>query len=310
MDLKKNICGLGFACLLAGTLQAGEIALSFDDAPLGGSSLISGIEKTERIIEGLKSRNVAGAVFFVTTGNINGEEGVNRLTKYTKAGYHLAHHSHTHLSAAKVTPLEYIADFNRAHAELKGYDNVLKLHRFPYLQYGQTQSVRTQLLQHLREQGYRIGYVTVDNFDWYINHQLQLAHSKGQKIDYNKLRSFYLETIWQAIEFYDEIAKKHLSTPVKHVLLLHENELAALFIGDLVAYIREKGWKIISPVEAYQDKTLQAYTPAFDYNGQGRVAAIAKHQGASPKMLRHANESTDVIAEKLKDLAIFTDPVN
>jgi hypothetical protein len=37
------------------------------------------------------------------------------------------------------------------------------------------------------------------------------------------------------------------------MLLLHETDLAALFIPDLVAALRKTGWRIVSADEAYRD---------------------------------------------------------
>ncbi|WDE08105.1 polysaccharide deacetylase family protein [Thalassomonas viridans] len=291
--------------LCLGHARAGEIALTFDDAPLQGNGFMGGMEKTQRIIKGLQAQNVEDALFFVTTGNIRDEEGAKRLKAYANAGFHLASHSHKHVSANKVDTNDYLMDFYQSHLTLQDYDNVLKLHRFPYLHYGQTQEARTKIQSHLNDLGYGFGYVTVDNFDWHINGRLLAAHRQGKQIDLEKLKQLYLETIWESIVFYDQIASTHLKQPVKHVLLLHENELAALFIGDLVAYIRSKGWKIISPAEAYKDPVLNVYSPAFSFNKQGRVAALAHEKGVDTKLLRHESENAQFLDKKLQQQQVF-----
>lgn len=88
----------------------------------------------------------------------------------------------------------------------------------------------------------------------------------------------YVDHIWESIQFYNNIALKNLGRSPKHVLLLHENDLAALFIDDLVKHLRTNGWKIITPEEAYTDPIAQII-PDVLLNGQGRVAAIAKEKG-------------------------------
>jgi hypothetical protein len=72
------------------------------------------------------------------------------------------------------------------------------------------------------------------------------------------------------------------------VLLLHENDLTALFLKDLIKHIRAQGWKIISIEEAYQDPI--ATIPITNTSSLGgRISAIAIEQGlekmivASPK---------------------------
>ena len=74
----------------------------------------------------------------------------------------------------------------------------------------------------------------------------QQAVKDKKIINFSQLKKFYVETIMKSIEFYNELGTKNLSATPKHVLLLHENDLAALFISDLVKELRNKGWKIIS----------------------------------------------------------------
>jgi hypothetical protein len=97
----------------------------------------------------------------------------------------------------------------------------------------------------------------------------------------SKLRGLYLDHIWASIQFYDEVAMKILNRSPRHVLLLHENDLAALFLGDLILFLKSKGWKIITTDEAYHDP-IAAKIPNTLFNWQGRVAAIAHEQGVLP----------------------------
>ena len=106
--------------------------------------------------------------------------------------------------------------------------------------------------------------------------------------------------------FYDKIAKKQLGRSPKHVLLLHENDMAALYLGELIQHTRGKGWEIISPQEAYQDSLAKRYNPkTFTFNKQGRVAALAHSNGAAKNLLRHKNENAEYLKMRIKELKIF-----
>ena len=126
--------------------------------------------------------------------------------------------------------------------------------------------------------GYLDGYVTIDNYDWYMNHLFQQSLKQGKKVNFNKLRSFYVETLMKSINFYDNLAVKVLKRSPKHVLLLHENDISALFIGDLIDHLRLKGWKIINPIDSYSDPDLTIYPDVLKH-GQGRVASKAIELG-------------------------------
>lgn len=281
---------------LTAAVHAREIALTFDDAPTPDSAIMSGAERTDKLIKALKNASVPDALFFIKADYID-EKTKARLEKYTRAGFHLANHSYSHRSASDIAADDYLADVYRAKLLLSELDSQLPYHRFPYLHYGKTLAAIEKYQTALTDMGYRDGYVTIDNFDWYINALLVKATEQGLAIDYSAASRFYVETLYQAIEFYDELAITALGRSPRHVLLLHENDAAALFIEDLITYLRLKGWKIISPQEAYQD-SIAAEFPAVDFHKQGRIAAIAYAKGVTAEKLKHISESTEYL-EKL-----------
>lgn len=285
------------------SLSAQEIALTFDDAPRNDTQLFSGEERTQKLIENLKNATVPDALFFVVTGHID-EDNLKRLYDYQAAGFHLANHSHSHWSADRTDTEKYLADITKADSILQGFDNILPFYRYPYLHEGRTKETRDQVREYLAKYAYKNGYVTVDNYDWYMDHLLQLALKEGKKVDYKILKELYIQNLWQAITFYDDIAKETLGRSPKHVLLLHENDLAALFISDLVDFLRLKGWKIISPQEAYTDP-IASTIPDVLFNGQGRIAAIAKSKDWKPKDLIPDSEDEQYLDDLFESKKVF-----
>ena len=288
-------------CLCAALkASAREIAVTFDDAPREDGALMTGAERTNKLIKVLQDAKVPDVLFFVTTQNIT-EQNKNRLNQYTQAGFHLANHSHSHDSAARLGVSDYLSDAYRAHLILKDFDNRLPFHRFPYLNYGADANAVAQLQAGLGELGYRDGYVTVDNFDWAISGILDTAAEQKKTIDYKKASALYVDTLEQCIEFYDAIAQKTLKRSPKHVLLLHENDAAALFLPDLIARLRSKGWKIISPQEAYKDPIAKQKV----FHKQGKVAGIAASKGVTEAELRHESENMEYLETLFKTRKVF-----
>jgi peptidoglycan-N-acetylglucosamine deacetylase len=76
----------------------------------------------------------------------------------------------------------------------------------------------------------------------------------------------------------------------RHVLLLHENDLAALYLGDLVKRLRKTGWKIISPERAFQDP-IASVEPDTLVLGAGRVIALATAKGYTGPTERWEDEA-------------------
>ncbi len=255
----------------------GEIALSFDDAPRPSTRQFSGPERTRLLLAALKQAQVEQVAFFVTTSHLDRDEGHARLATYTQAGHVIANHSHAHLNVRSVGAEVFSADLRQAHDLLKDLPGFQPWFRYPFLNQGNTLEDQLAVKKTLSELNYSHGYVTVDNYDFYLDTLLQRALQQGKKVDMEALKQVYIETLWRCIQFYDNLAKATLQRSPKHVLLLHENDLAALFIGDLVAFLRDKGWRIISPSEAYSDPIAKV-EPAKVCN-QGLVACLAREAG-------------------------------
>lgn len=298
----KTLLAFVFFVLLPPITNAREIALTFDDAPTPDSALMTGAERTQKIIAALQEAGVEDALFYVKAGNINAQTA-ERLKQYTAAGFHLANHSFTHQSANQVDEKTYLMDVYKAHLTLKDFENLLSYHRFPYLHYGNDLTAINKLQGLLGELGYKDGYVTVDNFDWYISALITKAVEEGQQLDYDKARDFYVNTLYEAIEFYDAIAKQTLKRSPRHVLLLHENDAAALFVGDLIKHLRNEGWKIISSQRAYQDPIAKNF-PQTAFQKQGRVAAVANSKGMPEAALRHPSENEAYLLKAFNEAGI------
>ena len=273
---------------LASISFAQEMALTFDDAPIRDGAYFSGPMRTKTLIAKLKKSGVLQVAFFCITSNMD-SLGAARIQRYAAAGHVIANHTHSHISMRQLGVKNYIQDIFKADEILRKQQGFQAWFRYPFLDEGLTREERDAIRQALAERGYMNGYVTVDNYDWYLERLLQTALREKKKIDYDKLRQIYLEHLWKSIAFYDQMARAVIGRSPKHVLLLHENDLAALYVDELVQLLREKGWKTISPVAAYTDP-IAAIVPDVLLNNQGRIAAIAKANGyAGP----FAQESED-----------------
>ena len=280
-----------FGVCVAAQAEQKQIALTFDDAPRGDGALLSGVERTERLISGLSEAGVTGAMFFVTTRNLERHDpDQGRLTAYENAGHLLANHSHSHLWLHKTELEAYLEDLDRAQNELSRIGRPAPFYRFPFLDEGRSEAKRDALVEALAQRDLCNGYVTVDNYDWYMAALVTRAVNEGRRVDMDALRDAYVSVLIEAVEFYDAIAQEALGRSPRHVLLLHENDLAALFVSDLVAALEARGWRIIPAVEAYQDP-IAVEEPDTLFLGQGRVAALAHARGLrSPRDLIHKAE--------------------
>jgi peptidoglycan/xylan/chitin deacetylase (PgdA/CDA1 family) len=239
-----------------------RIALTFDDIPRGPGAFLGQEERTNRLISALKTARVAQAAFFVNPGSIadparfGAEE---RIARYVEAGHVLANHSFSHPALTAVAAEAYLQDIDKAEAWLKGREGRRPWFRFPYLNEGRGDKTKRDAVRAgLKARGLQNGYVTVDASDWHLEQLAIDARKAGKAIDMDSLRDLYVESHVEAAEFYDGLARQTLGRSPAHVLLLHETDLAALWIDDLVAALRRAGWEIVTADRAFADPINQA----------------------------------------------------
>ena len=288
-----------------------RIALSFDDVPRHPGGFMTPDERAIALIGGLHQAGVEQAAFFVTTGNLDhdyGKGGEARIRAYAAAGHVIGNHSHSHTWLWNGDVAAYIADLDRAEAWLADKPGKRPWYRFPYLDEGRDPARRDALRTALRQRGLFNAYVTVDNFDWAMDGLAARAIAEGRAIDREALGALYVDTIVQTAEFNDRIARETLGRSPAHVLLLHETDLNALFIVDLVAGLRAAGWTIITMDEAYLDPIAQM-EPDTLYLGGGRVTALASAAGRDPGSLVHERTDEAELARLFEErVVVRSDP--
>ncbi|MGC6399717.1 polysaccharide deacetylase family protein [Sphingomonas sp. FW199] len=285
---------LGLAAPVAA--QDKRIALTFDDAPRDRGAFLTPDERTARLIDGLKRAGVEQAAFFVNPGFLSrpdGQGGEARLAAYVAAGHVLANHSFSHPALTDLTAEQYLADIDRAEAWLSKQPGHRPWFRFPFLNEGRADKARRDAVRAgLRQRGLTNGYVTADASDWNLEGMTIAAKRAGKSMDMDGLRDLYVRMHVDAAEAYDRIARTALGRSPAHVMLMHETDLAALFLPDLVAALRAKGWTIVTADAAYADPIAPLAMTVDVPSAQGTLTeAIAWEKGMPPPRWYEGNSS-------------------
>ena len=266
--------------------QDKRIALTFDDVPRGAGALFTPEDRSKRLIAALREAGVTQAAFFVTTDNLgtpDGAGGEARIAAYVAAGHVIANHSHTHQHLDQISAEAYLADLDRAAAWLKGRPGYRPWFRFPFLDEGGRDAAKRDAVRAgLAARGLRNGYVTADGSDWHLEALTVEAARAGRAMDMAALRKLYLQSQISGIAYHDALARRTLGRSPTHVMLLHETDLAALFIADLVAELRKDGWTIITADEAYADAELAAAMPVVPHTSGTLTGMMAWERGIQP----------------------------
>jgi peptidoglycan-N-acetylglucosamine deacetylase len=102
----------------------------------------------------------------------------------------------------------------------------------------------------------------------------------------------------EAADFYDGLARQTIGRSPAHVILLHETDMAAMFIGDLVAALRKDGWEIITADKAYRDPIGKVVydTPS----AQGTLTEMMAWQKGLPEPRWYEYNDTDKADAKFR----------
>ena len=279
---------LVLALLISAPAVAGKrIALSFDDAPRQRGAFFTPEERTTRLITALKQAGVRQAAFFVNPGRLgtpDGAGGEERIAAYVRAGHVIANHTFSHPHLSDMSAEAFLADVDKGEAWLKGRPGYRPWLRFPFLdEGGKDKAKRDAVRAGLAARGLRNGYVTADGTDWHLEQLTLDAKAAGKSMDMAALRTLYLQMQLSGVEYHDALARRTLGRSPAHVLLLHETDLAALFIGDLVAELRKGGWIIITADEAYRDPLGKAF-PDVPYAYGTLTGSLAWEKSIDPPL--------------------------
>ena len=251
--MSENFIFLIFS--LSISLHAKEIAFSFDDAPVSSSYHYETNERSHALIHKLKALNINQAIVFANPcKRKNIKSVIAQLKSYVDDGHLIGNHTCSHIRLDDVGFNRFTLDSNKGDLLLSPLFQGQKFFRFPFLNEGTDLALRDKVRSWLNSHQYKNGFVSIDTDDYIFSFKINQAKAKRKKIDYNKVKSLFVNHVIGAANFYDDLAIKTIGYSPKHVILLHEMDATVLFIDSLVNELKKQGWKVIGISEAYQDK--------------------------------------------------------
>lgn len=278
------------------------ISFTFDDGITGDLSGYRFQEWNQMILDALSEENL-NAIFFVTGFNKSDKKGRYLLESWNSDGHYIANHTYSHpnFNNEKIGLEKFKQELLGTDTIISQYSNYIKLFRFPYLKEGDTRAEIDSIRAHLQRKGYKNGYVTIDASDWYIDNRLRKRLQQDPQADIEAFKSFYLEHLLERANYYENLSFELTGRHINHTLLLHHNLASALFLDDLIAMFKSKGWRVISTDEAYKDPIFQQ-TPS--HAGESLIWALAKDSGKYQGQLRYPAEDSRYEKERMDKLGL------
>jgi peptidoglycan/xylan/chitin deacetylase (PgdA/CDA1 family) len=258
--------------------QQKEIAITIDDLPLNGKQFAIGRLQvmTDKLLSAIK-RNQVPVVGFVNESllYVPGETDarISLLRQWSMAGVELGNHTFAHVGF-KDTPISaYEDDFVRGEAVTRSLVKEWSRPRYfrhPFLQMGPTLNEEQEFERFIAARGYRIAPITIDILDWMFRVAYAKAIGENNSELAKRVADEYLKFADVKFEYCEKVANDLFGRPIKHILLLHANELNAENFDRLIAVFKARGYRFITLEEALRDPVYQfpdRYQPTSDWLG-------------------------------------------
>lgn len=292
MTVKKILSVILLLCaaLTYSQINKPKLSITIDDPATDSDGLLNWQQKNEALLNVLQIYNLKAALF-VCGKRINSPEGSKLLDEWNNSGHLICNHSfsHSYYHSKKITTEIFENDFLRCDSLINKYTGYTKLFRFPYLKEGDTKEKRDEFRQYLLKHGYRNGSVTIDASDWYVNSRMCDTLKHNIDFDITPFKHYYIKHIYERAIFYDSAAYELTGRRINHTLLLHYNEINAMFLGELIEHFKYKGWEIINASESFDDE-IYSRQPDILPAGESLVWAMAKESGRFENILRYPGE--------------------
>ncbi len=257
-----------------------SVVITVDDLPgaLPGNDFAYGdlkeLQKINRGIPAALKAHHAWAIGFVNERKlqVSGERDARAelLQMWLDAGLFLGNHNYAH-DNFDTTPLQrYEDDLIRGEvvteALLKASGQTEKYFRHPYLNTGMTMELKTAFDTFLKERGYTIAPVTIEDADYVFNDALAHAVEKKDKKMAAKAKKEYLEYVDTVFDYAEKESAEMFGRQIPQILLVHDNALNLECLDALLAKLEKRGYKFVSLDVALADP---AYATPDLYVGTG-----------------------------------------
>ena len=244
-----------FVLLFICPVLAGEMVITIDDLPVVKQGRYDRQGQTamlESVIAALNAHRVQ-ATGFAVGNKVTGPWERDLLKRFRDAGHGLGNHTFSHPDLHRTGPGEFVADIDNCDRVLGRLAGPGRYFRYPMLHRGQDPMDRKVVQEWLKDQGYTVVPVTVDNDDYRFDTRYEEALDAGDDVAAEKIGRQYLGHMLGQVDHFRNMAAEKLGREIPHILLIHMNRINADCLDELLTHLENAGWRFISLEEALAD---------------------------------------------------------
>jgi peptidoglycan/xylan/chitin deacetylase (PgdA/CDA1 family) len=261
------LSAVGAAAPAPATPPRRTIAVTFDDLPLAPKADdLAAVRRVNEALLGVLRERKVPAIGFVNEGKlqVTGERDarIAVLDRWLDGGMSLGNHTFSHLSL-RDTPLPAYED-DVIHGEVvtrellarRGGSPTLYF-RHPFTATGPTAEVKEAFEAFLHSRGYVIAPFTVENADYIFQTLWADARARKDAPGAARVRAAYLAHMDAMMTFCEGLSRETFGREIPQILLIHDNELNAEILGEMLDRLAARGYTFISLDEALRDEAYR-----------------------------------------------------
>lgn len=248
--------------------QTRTLALTIDDLPFVRSDANSGplqavdgqaAAANRKLLAALGRHHIPVTGFVIQKGveELGVAAGTAILQDWTTHGFDLGNHSYAHPDFDDLTVDQFEDQIVRGEITFVPLMNAAGrrplFFRFPYNHTGDTKEKHDVIAAFLAQRGYRLAPCTIETSDWLFNTAYGRMLAKHDEAAAATLRADYLAFTATQIDYFAALNRQVLGYEPPQIMLIHDNQLNADVIEDLLSIFEKKQFRWISLGDAEAD---------------------------------------------------------
>jgi len=233
------------------------------DGPMGPKDVPQASAANRKLVSALRRHGVPVTGFVIEKGveELGREGGAGILRLWVNEGLDLGNHSFAHPDFNDLSVDQFEDQIVRGETTLaplmKAAGKKVEFFRFPFNHTGDTKEKHDAVAAFLAQRGYRLAPCTIETSDWMFAGAYARMLARHDEASAARLRAEYLKFSAAQIDYFARLDTQVWGYEPPQVMLIHDNQLNADVIEDLLGLFEKRHYRWVSLSDAEADPAYQ-----------------------------------------------------